>query len=261
VAVLPSTEDDADLDLVSIFETSDVNVVAILKLVFEDAGIEVSIRNETLQDMIYGRMGGFNPVVGPIQFWVRANDEEAARELIEETLEAPVEPPGAPMEELSIDAAGEALAEASDELQDATTQTSPTRRRWLRAVGAVTLNICIMPIFYISTGLILSQTAWGERHLSLAMWAGLAIALVFATATCIAWLTRPKLAAWLQALPLLPILWNLISQRTHESYSAGPTAGLKAHALPIIAAFFGALGVLTIASALLPRIISRISRR
>jgi len=244
VAALPATEHDANLLLVPIFETSDVNLVAILKSVFEDAGIAFDTRNEALQDLIYGRMAGFNPVVGPIEFWVREDDENAARQLIAETLQEPVTP-----------------SAANDERSSVTTQTSPKRRRWLRAIGAVTLNICVLPLFYMSTGLILGKTAWGERHLSSAMWAGLAIAVVFATVTCIAWLTRPKFAAWLQVLPLILILGNFIAQRSQESDGTGSFDRLRDQALLIIATFFAALGLLAIASAVLPRLIGRSTRR
>jgi hypothetical protein len=260
VAELPPAEGDADLGLVSIFATSDMTLVAILKLIFEDAGIQFNTRNEVLQDLIYGRMTGFNPVVGPIEFWVREEEEKAARELIEDILRRPFEPSGEPIEQSSTDVAEEA-SEVEAEGEGPATPTSSRPRRWRRVIGAVTLNICLLPIFYMSTGLILGETEWGERHLSSAMTTAFAIAFFFATVTCVAWVLRPKLAARLQALPLVPILWSLIAQRTHESEGTGSFDGLKEHALLIIATFFAAFGVVLIASAFLPRIIARIVRR
>jgi hypothetical protein len=56
----------------------------------EGEQIEYLIRGEGLQDLFgWGRVGsGYNIIVGPAEFWVRADDAERARALLEE-----LEPP------------------------------------------------------------------------------------------------------------------------------------------------------------------------
>ena len=153
------------------------------------------------------------------------------------------------------------VVEAPDFATSEEDQETSRPRRWRRVMAAVTLNLCVLPMFCLSLGLILGGTAWGERHPSPAMWAGFAIPVVVATVTCIAWLTRPQLAAWLQVLPLIPMLLSFLAQRMQESAGVRSFERLREHALLIIAAFFAAIGVLAFASAILPRIFSRLARR
>lgn len=89
VPSLPSPDGDPDAALVRVLETSDPALIAVLKTVLEDAGIEFMTQNEAMQDMIGGgRLAGLNPVLGPVEFWVRENDESAARELINEAADS-----------------------------------------------------------------------------------------------------------------------------------------------------------------------------
>lgn len=58
-----------------------------------------SARGEGVQDLFgVGRVGGHNYVTGPAELWVRADDEERARLLLDGISELPVEPPDEPDE-------------------------------------------------------------------------------------------------------------------------------------------------------------------
>ena len=49
----------------------------------DEAQIEFMKRGEAVQDLFAaGRLLGLNPVVGPVEFWVRSENEAQARELL-----------------------------------------------------------------------------------------------------------------------------------------------------------------------------------
>ncbi|HYM59364.1 MAG TPA: DUF2007 domain-containing protein [Thermoanaerobaculia bacterium] len=83
VPVLEKQEADPDMKLVSVFETSDPGLVAIVESVLNDAGIDFMMKNQIMQDLLAGgRLAGFNQVIGPVQFLVRPEDEARAREAL-----------------------------------------------------------------------------------------------------------------------------------------------------------------------------------
>jgi hypothetical protein len=89
VAALPSEDHDPDSHLVPVLSTSDATMTAIVKSLFDEAGIGFLTRNEALQDMLGGgRLGGMNLVLGPVEFWVREDQESAARELVTKASDA-----------------------------------------------------------------------------------------------------------------------------------------------------------------------------
>lgn len=75
---------DPDVELVSIFSTPDQGRVALAKSLLESEQIDYMVRAEGVQDLLaWGRaLTGFNPVVGPVEFLVRADDAARARELL-----------------------------------------------------------------------------------------------------------------------------------------------------------------------------------
>jgi Putative prokaryotic signal transducing protein len=71
-----------DLDLVQVLSTHDLPLVELAKSMLDEAGIPVMVRNEKLQDLFgIGRLT-FNPVSGDVDFFVNAEDHEAAREIL-----------------------------------------------------------------------------------------------------------------------------------------------------------------------------------
>ncbi len=75
---------DDDLDLVHVFSTRDPGIVALAKSLLDEAKIPAMVRNESLQDLFgFGRVN-FNPISGDVDFFVNADDREAALELLAE---------------------------------------------------------------------------------------------------------------------------------------------------------------------------------
>lgn len=71
-----------DLELVQIFSTQDPMLVALAKSLLDEAHIPAMVRNEGLQDLFgFGRLT-FNPVSGDVDFFVNAEDQAAALELM-----------------------------------------------------------------------------------------------------------------------------------------------------------------------------------
>ena len=66
-------------DFVCVFETINVAVVAVAKSLLEAERIEYFTKNEGLQGSI-----GYGAVTGTIEFWVRADDAQAARVLLDD---------------------------------------------------------------------------------------------------------------------------------------------------------------------------------
>ena len=76
-----------------VFETGNPALIAVIESVLDDAQIEYGTSSENLQDLFgWGRLGaGYNYVIGPVKFFVAAEDEEEARALLA-TLHADVPP-------------------------------------------------------------------------------------------------------------------------------------------------------------------------
>ncbi|HAY35265.1 MAG TPA: DUF2007 domain-containing protein [Ignavibacteria bacterium] len=72
--------------LVTVYETGNEAVVAVIKSVLDEAGIRYLAKGEGVQDLFgVGVLGtGFNPITGPVQFRVMPEDEEYARALLKD---------------------------------------------------------------------------------------------------------------------------------------------------------------------------------
>lgn len=72
--------------LVDVFKTGNPATIAMVKSLLESAEIKYFVKNEGLQDLfVLGRLGiGFNPIIGPVEIWVKKEDEKDARKLLEE---------------------------------------------------------------------------------------------------------------------------------------------------------------------------------
>ena len=96
---MPDDDDRASIELVKIYEGGNPALLAVVESLLDDAGIEYSTSSEGLQDIIAGGRfgGGFNYVVGPVKFFVRAEDESEARALLDQLNEEP--PPELPADQ------------------------------------------------------------------------------------------------------------------------------------------------------------------
>ncbi len=70
--------------LVKVFEGGNPAIIPLVESVLGEAGIEFSTSSENLQDLFgWGRVGGtWNYLIGPVFFYVREEDEEAARTVL-----------------------------------------------------------------------------------------------------------------------------------------------------------------------------------
>ena len=77
---------DPDIELVAVFQAPDAGLTALAKSLLEAEGIEYLVRGEGVQDLFgWGRVSiGFNLITGPPVFFVRADDEERARVLLQD---------------------------------------------------------------------------------------------------------------------------------------------------------------------------------
>lgn len=92
---------DPDIELVPVFDTGDAGLIPLIKSMLEGEGIDYFVRGEGVQDLFgAGRLtAGFNYITGPAQFLVRREDEERARELLQD-LDSSAEPPPLPPHDL-----------------------------------------------------------------------------------------------------------------------------------------------------------------
>ena len=81
----PGPAPTPNAELVRVFAPLDGGLIAVAKSLLESETIEYLVRFEGLQDLFgLGRWGtGFNLIVGPAEFWVRADDADHARERLE----------------------------------------------------------------------------------------------------------------------------------------------------------------------------------
>jgi hypothetical protein len=84
VAELPPAPDDerSQIQLVEVFETGDPTVMSILESSLRDAGIDFSTSSDVAKDYYIGGRFGRSLSFGPVKFFVRIEDEAAAREMV-----------------------------------------------------------------------------------------------------------------------------------------------------------------------------------
>jgi hypothetical protein len=78
------------LSLVKVYETGNAAIIPVYESLLNDAGIEYMAKGESIQDLFgWGRFGSnLNYVIGPVEFYVRADAADEARQ-IAETLQSP----------------------------------------------------------------------------------------------------------------------------------------------------------------------------
>jgi hypothetical protein len=80
--------EDEHPEPVTVFESVDPAAIAVAESLLEEAEIEFFAKGEALQDLFgAGRVGRFNPVVGPVQLLVAAENAEAAIAALEKLSE------------------------------------------------------------------------------------------------------------------------------------------------------------------------------
>jgi len=93
-------EEHPDPEIETVYATGDPALAAMAKSLLEDAKIEYFTKGDDIQDLIGGgRLGGFNILIGPMEFLVAAKDAPTARELLSHldnafSNEPPEEEPG-----------------------------------------------------------------------------------------------------------------------------------------------------------------------
>jgi hypothetical protein len=91
---LPGPPPEPNLELVPVFRTGDAGVVALAKSLLEGEGIEYMARGDGLQDLLgWGRLSGFNSIVGPVEFVVRSDDAARVRALLRDLASVEDVPP------------------------------------------------------------------------------------------------------------------------------------------------------------------------
>ena len=86
--------------LVPVLRTGDAGLIPLAKSLLEGEGIEYLVRGENLQDLFgAGRLGGYNYVTGPAEFWVHTHDAERARTLLGGLDALPPEPAADPSDD------------------------------------------------------------------------------------------------------------------------------------------------------------------
>lgn len=71
---------DPDIKFVSIITSSDLGLIAIAKSILEEENIDYFTQGEGFNNM-------FNPITGPIDILVREEDEQNARDFLQELIE------------------------------------------------------------------------------------------------------------------------------------------------------------------------------
>jgi hypothetical protein len=73
-----------EVTLEPVLRTADAGLIPLAKSLLEGEEIEYFVRGENIQDLFGARrLGGYNYVTGPAEFWVNAEDAERARTLLE----------------------------------------------------------------------------------------------------------------------------------------------------------------------------------
>jgi len=86
-------EPTPDAELVRVFATGDMGVIAIARSLLEGEKIDYFVRGDGLQDLFgLGRATSYSYAMGPAEFWVRADDAENVRVLLQDLLASADQP-------------------------------------------------------------------------------------------------------------------------------------------------------------------------
>ena len=80
---LPGPEPTPDVELVPVFAAGNAALVAVAKSLLEGEEIDYMVRSENVQNLVgLGQATGFSYAMGPVEFWVRADDADRAQALL-----------------------------------------------------------------------------------------------------------------------------------------------------------------------------------
>lgn len=83
--LIPDKPEDKQLNLVKVFESSDLGLTAIIKSILINADIEYMVQGEHMQSILGGQFSfAFGADIGKVEFFVQKDDEEVAVELLKE---------------------------------------------------------------------------------------------------------------------------------------------------------------------------------
>ncbi len=82
---LPGPDPTPDAELVRVLATGDAGLIAFARSLLEGEKIDYFVRGDGLQDLFgVGRVTSYSYAMGPAEFWVRAEDAENARVLLQD---------------------------------------------------------------------------------------------------------------------------------------------------------------------------------
>ena len=81
---LPGPDPTPDVKLVRVLTTGDAGVLAVAQSLLEGEEIDCLVRGDGLQDLFgLGRITGFSYAMGPAEVWVREDEADRARDVLE----------------------------------------------------------------------------------------------------------------------------------------------------------------------------------
>jgi hypothetical protein len=84
VDLVEPVEGEPDVELVKVWSGTNPAILPLVESLLDEAEIGFMKRGESVQDLFAGgRLLGLNPVVGPVEFWVRSESAAQALELLE----------------------------------------------------------------------------------------------------------------------------------------------------------------------------------
>ncbi len=83
VDLVEPLEEEPDAQLIKVWSGTNPAILPLVESLLDEAQIEFMKKGESIQDLFAGgRLLGLNPVVGPVEFWVRSEHAEQAIELL-----------------------------------------------------------------------------------------------------------------------------------------------------------------------------------
>lgn len=150
----PDLEPQPDTIIETVFVADDPNQQVVAESLLTEAGIPFESRNDALQNVIgWGRLGGSNPLVGPVEILVPAAYAAEARALLE---------PGT----TELDAAAmAAVADLPPELELPAEPANPKVVRVRRlALGSIVCTLILPSYIGPAAGVVLGLWALGLSH-------------------------------------------------------------------------------------------------
>jgi hypothetical protein len=227
-------------DFVPITAIRDFGLIMLLKTAFKEAGVEFFTQSRAVQEMNTA-VPHSDPLFQHTEFWVRAGDVKRALQLVSETT-------------------GSADAPARESTDDQE-ETPVGAKPHLGLGAAIVLNLFFLPSGIMMMAVLLGETERWPQPSPYATLLTFAVPLALALVTCVAWVRQMKIAPLLQLAPMVVLLVSAIREEGPPRFGVHDFNWLNEYRLPIIAALLGALGLVAILFAAVPRILNPPARR